>query len=82
MGQMLVRNVDDEVVRRIRKRAAAHGRSVEAEHRAILESAVRLPDEPPAEVARRFLQEIKDGGPDSAAMIRAERDARALRDTS
>jgi plasmid stability protein len=79
MGQMLVRDLDDEIIRRIERRAAANGRSAEAEHRAILEAAVRLPTDPPATVARRLLQEIADGGPDSADMIRAQRDARALR---
>ena len=79
MGQMLVRDLDDEIIRRIKRRAAANGRSAEAEHRAILEAAVRLPAEPPATVARRFLQEIAEGGPDSADMIRAQRDERASR---
>ncbi|HYZ21372.1 MAG TPA: hypothetical protein VE690_04370, partial [Rhodopila sp.] len=41
MGQLLVRDLDDEVIRRLKKRAAANGRSTEAEHRAILEAAVR-----------------------------------------
>lgn len=37
MGQLLLRNVDDDLIRRLTTRAAAHGRSAEAEHRAILE---------------------------------------------
>jgi plasmid stability protein len=78
MGQMLVRDLADEIIRRIKRRAAANGRSAEAEHRAILEAAVRLPAEPPAEVARRFLQELAGGGTDSADMIREQRDRRAL----
>ncbi|SFL97338.1 FitA-like ribbon-helix-helix domain-containing protein [Methylobacterium pseudosasicola] len=41
MPSMTVRNVPDEVHRAIRVRAAQHGRSVEAEMRHILESAVR-----------------------------------------
>jgi len=36
MAQLIVRNLDDEIVRRLRKLAAASGRSVEAEHREIL----------------------------------------------
>jgi plasmid stability protein len=79
MGQLLVRDLDDEVIARLKKRAAAHGRSTEAEHRAILEEAVKRPLEPPYVVARRFLDEIADGGPDSAEMIREQRDARAER---
>ena len=41
MGQLLVRDLDDEVIRRLKQRAVAHGRSTEAEQRAIPEAAVR-----------------------------------------
>lgn len=40
MPSVTVRNVPDEVHRAIRLRAAQHGRSIEAEMRDILESAV------------------------------------------
>lgn len=40
MAQLLVRNVDEETVARLKSRAAAHGRSVEAEHREILRAAL------------------------------------------
>jgi antitoxin FitA len=40
MAQLLVRGLSDETVRMLRERAKAHGRSVEAEHRSILEEAV------------------------------------------
>ena len=43
MAQLLVRGLSEETVRRLRERAKAHGRSVEAEHRAILEQAVTKP---------------------------------------
>ena len=36
MGQLLVRNLDDELVQQLKVRAARHGRSMEAEHRKIL----------------------------------------------
>ncbi len=36
MATLTVRNLDDDVVRALRIRAAEHGRSAEAEHRAIL----------------------------------------------
>ena len=32
MAQLIVRNLDDEIVRRLKRRAAERGRSVEAEH--------------------------------------------------
>ena len=41
MAMLTVRNVSDEVHRALRARAATHGRSTEAEVRAILESAVK-----------------------------------------
>ncbi|HET9049563.1 MAG TPA: Arc family DNA-binding protein [Chiayiivirga sp.] len=41
MAVLTVRNLPDEVHRALRVRAADHGRSTEAEVRAILESAVK-----------------------------------------
>ena len=41
MDTLVVRRLDDDLVRRLKARAAAHGRSAEAEHRAILEAALR-----------------------------------------
>lgn len=40
MAQLLVRNVSNGVVQALKARAAAHGRSVEAEHRALLEQTL------------------------------------------
>lgn len=40
MANITVRNLDDEVQRRLKRRAATHGRSMEAEARAILTAAV------------------------------------------
>jgi plasmid stability protein len=41
-----IRNLDDEIRDRLRVRAARHGRSMEAEIRAILARAVSEPDHP------------------------------------
>jgi antitoxin FitA len=41
MPQLLVRNVPSDVVEALKRRAAEHGRSAEAEHRVILEEALR-----------------------------------------
>jgi antitoxin FitA len=43
MAQLIVRNVDPEVVDRLKLRAAQHGRSMEAEHREILRQALLPP---------------------------------------
>ena len=43
MAQLIVRNLEDEIVDALKARAAAHGRSAEAEHRAILYAALQGP---------------------------------------
>jgi plasmid stability protein len=43
-SQLVVRNLEEEVVRALKLRAARHGRSAEAEHREILRRAL-LPAE-------------------------------------
>jgi plasmid stability protein len=45
MGQILVRKLDDGVLKRIKARAKSHGRSTEAEVREILIDAVSGPAE-------------------------------------
>ena len=45
MSAVSIRNLDDQVKERLRVRAARHGRSMEAEMRAILTDAVREPGE-------------------------------------
>ena len=41
MAQLLVRDVDEAIVKALRNRAARNGRSAEAEHREILAQALR-----------------------------------------
>jgi antitoxin FitA len=43
MADLLVRGVDVELVRALKERAGAHGRSAEAEHRQILAAALVHP---------------------------------------
>jgi antitoxin FitA len=57
MADLLVRGVDDEIVRALKERAGAHGRSAEAEHRAILAAALARP-------RRRTLAEVLASMPD------------------
>jgi plasmid stability protein len=40
MANLVVRNLDERVVKALKRRAAKNGRSAEAEHRAILETAL------------------------------------------
>jgi len=41
MAQLVVRNLDEDVKAKLRRRASAHGRSMEEEVRAILRDAVK-----------------------------------------
>jgi antitoxin FitA len=60
MAQLIVRNLDEAVKVGLRRRAARHGRSVEAEVREILQAAIREENEiaPPlgSRIAARFAE--------------------------
>ena len=49
MATLTVRNLDEDLVRRLRIRAAEHGRPAEAEHREILRLALARNDGPRVE---------------------------------
>jgi plasmid stability protein len=76
MAQLTVRNVDDRVVRALKRRAADHGQSAEAEHREILRRALLQEDRTRESVAARAraLRRRLKSGIDSADLIRADRD--------
>jgi antitoxin FitA len=74
VGQLLVRNLDDRVIRSLKQRAISHGRSVEAEHRAILESVLKPEAEDFFELAARLRAEAPRQTSDSADLLRADRD--------
>ncbi len=59
--QLVVRNVDDDVARALKIRAARHGRSAEAEHREILREALR------ADLARASFKQALASMPDVGA---------------
>lgn len=83
MATLTVRNLDEDVVRRLRMRAAEHGRSAEAEHREILRLALIGDDEQQEErqrVAERlaeFRRRTAGRGSNSTAQLLHE--ARAKR---
>lgn len=77
MAQLLVRNVPDFVVQAIRERAIKHGRSAEAEHRAILEAGVKLDWSEFRKEAARLREETRGRVmADSTDLIREDRDSR------
>jgi antitoxin FitA len=43
VANLIVRDIDESLVRALKQRAARHGRSAEAEHREILASVLRRP---------------------------------------
>lgn len=45
-GNLHVRNLEDDLIARLKRRAARHGRSAEAEHREILRQALASEIEP------------------------------------
>ena len=44
MADLLVRGIDEALIRVLKERAGAHGRSAEAEHREILTAALARPN--------------------------------------
>ena len=59
-GNLQVRNLDDDLILRLKRRAARHGRSTEAEHREILRQALSAEVEPSfAELAARLREMTK-----------------------
>ena len=76
MAQVLVRQLNDEVVDRLKKRAKEHGRSLQSEVKTILEDAV--PDYERAwkriDSFRLRLKRSSRKFSDSAGLIRGDRD--------
>lgn len=56
-----VRNVEDDLIIRLKRRAARHGRSAEAEHREILRQALSAEVEPAFEEIAAKLRQITKG---------------------
>ncbi len=82
MGQLLVRNVSDAGLEALKRRATENGRSVEAEHRALIDELAKPASRPAdardwlAEADR--LREMTKGRSDTPSwvLIREDRDAR------
>lgn len=82
MATLTVRQLDDEVVRRLRIRAAEHGRSAEAEHREILRQALTVSRQPsPRAAAAERLAEFRrrTAGRDYATAVEFLEESRAGR---
>jgi len=62
MKQLIVRGIEPEIVGALKRRAARHGRSAEAEHRDILREALR--DELETNSFKALLRSMPDVGAD------------------
>lgn len=73
-----VRNVDDDLVIRLKRRAARHGRSAEAEHREILRQALSAEAEPAFKEIAAKLRRMTRGRKHTPAedLLREEREKR------
>lgn len=75
MGQVLVRDLPDEVVERLKAKAAAEGRSLEAHLRRVLEEASILDREAFLAVADAVAESTRGRDQtDAAELIRSSRD--------
>lgn len=70
-GNLSVRNLDDEIISRLKRRAARHGRSAEAEHREILRLALTSEAEPSFEELAAQLRSLTKGRAHTPAEILA-----------
>jgi plasmid stability protein len=60
-GDLCVRNVNDDLIARLKRRAARHGRSTEAEHHEILRLALARETEPAWDELAAQLRELTRG---------------------
>jgi plasmid stability protein len=77
-GNLHVRNLDDDLIIRLKRRAARHGRSAEAEHREILRQALPTELEPTFGELAAQLRRLTQGRPHTPAeeLMREGRDER------
>lgn len=77
-GNLHVRNLDDDLILRLKRRAARHGRSTEAEHREILRQALAGEVETSFETLAAEFRELTKGRAitPSEILLREGRDER------
>jgi plasmid stability protein len=77
MPQLLVRDVPRDIVEALKRQASSHGRSAEAEHRAILENALKTGRETfRANAARLRAETAGRIVSNSTELLRKDRDSR------
>jgi len=63
MPQLIVRGIEEKIVKKLKERAGQHGVSMEEEHRRILRSAL-LGQTEKKRSFKEYLREMPDVGPD------------------
>jgi antitoxin FitA len=78
MASLSVRNLDDDLLARLKRRAARHGRSAEAEVRAILRQVISSEAEPGFEELAAAIRQLTAGRTHTPAevLLRESRDER------
>ena len=74
MSQILIRNIGEDIIERLKARAKQSGRSLESEARLILERAagVRFSDAP--KISKQWRKRLSDRSfPNTATLIREDR---------
>ena len=77
MAQVLVRDIDDEVVRKLKKRAQQRGHSLQVELKSILEESAQFDYELSWKAADRIYRKLKASGrtfSDSSTLVREDRE--------
>jgi plasmid stability protein len=69
MGELLVEQIEDDVLKKLQQRARCHGRSTEEEVRDILRTAVTGESDAPAGLETQFSEVFRDA-------VKSERDNR------
>jgi len=77
MASLLIPDIEDNALIRLRERATVHGRSLEAEAKVILEEILRMPSSPIWDRVNALRAHLAAGGrrfEDSAELIREDRE--------
>ncbi|MCC7408482.1 MAG: hypothetical protein IT442_10445 [Phycisphaeraceae bacterium] len=73
MPDLLIRNLDDQTLKRLRRRARDAGRSLQSETRLILEKAAGRSLDESLQVAASWRKRLGKRSTDSAAILREDR---------
>ncbi len=72
MAQVLVRNIDDEVIARLKRRAEQQGRSLQAELKHILVQAVKTDRTKARRLAQMIRRNLSNGSHSDSGVLVAE----------